>query len=107
MTQAQKFNFRMSSAWRKFRLKCKHRANCFDFITKKPLSKSWNLHHLDLRDCHYTDISDADRFMALNKDTHDFVHWIYRLWNKDRGVLKRLEHTLERMQRCTTDNVQK
>lgn len=80
----------MSSAWKVFRSKMKKKASCIDWVTKKPLSKTWNLHHLDLRSEHYKDISDPERFMPLNEDTHEFVHWLYRHWLKDKGILDRL-----------------
>lgn len=90
MTKTQKANFRMSSAWKVFRSNMKKKASCIDWVTKKPLSKTWNLHHLDLRSEHYKDISDPERFMPLNEDTHEFVHWLYRYWLKDKGILDRL-----------------
>lgn len=103
MTRQQKYNFRMSFKWKYFRIKCKKAANYVDFITKQVLSKTWNLHHLDLRDKHYTDISDLSRFLPLNKDTHDFIHWLYSLWYKDRNILKRIEIVLEEMNQYTHD----
>lgn len=103
MTRQQKYDFRMSSKWKQFRVKCKKAANYFDFITKQPLTKTWNLHHLDLRDKHYTDTSDIKRFLPLNKNTHEFVHWLYSLWYKDKSVLNRIQIVLEEMQQYTHD----
>lgn len=103
MTKTQKANFRMSSAWKTFRAKMKKKANCFDWLTKKPLSKTWNLHHLDMRSKHYKDISDPERFMPLNEDTHEFVHWFYKYWVKDQGILSRLSMLCIEMFRKTHD----
>lgn len=107
MTQQQKYKFRMSAAWKSFRAFCKRKAGCFDFISRQPLTPSWNLHHLDLRDRHYTDISDAGRFLPLNKSTHEFVHWLYVLWSRDPEVLSRIGYVLERMRQCTFDGAWK
>ena len=103
MTKTQKANFRMSSTWKTFRAKMKKKANCFDWLTKKPLSKTWNLHHLDMRSEHYKDISDPERFMPLNEDTHEFVHWFYKYWVKDQGILSRLSMLCIEMFRKTHD----
>lgn len=103
MTKSQKTNFRMSSAWKAFRVKMKKKYNCFDWVTKQPLSKTWNLHHLDLRSDHYKDISDTERFMPLNENTHEFVHWLYKIWVKDKKVLDRLSIVCETMYTMTHD----
>lgn len=91
MTQDEKKKFRMSAEWKKFRQKKKKEANSIDWITKLPLTKTWNLHHLDMRDKYYKDLSDEAKFMSLNKDTHEFIHWLYYLWRKDTGILTRIE----------------
>lgn len=94
MTQGEKKKFRMSSVWKKFRQKKKKEANGIDWITKLPLAKTWNLHHLDMRDKYYKDLSDEAKFLPLNKDTHEFLHWLYYLWHKDAGILTRIECVL-------------
>ena len=104
MTKQQKYNFRMSSKWKTFRLKLKKKFNSVDFITKQPLIKTWNLHHLDLRDKNYTCIKDTDRFLPLNEDTHQFVHWLYRIWCKDKGIITRLTHVMTEMYEYTHDD---
>jgi len=104
MTQGEKTKFRMSGKWKKFRSKMKKLANSFDWVTKKPLSKTWNLHHLDMRDKNYTDCSSIDRFMPLNKDTHEFVHWLYHFWCHDKNIITRLEFLMIKMYSATHDN---
>lgn len=106
MTKTEKYNFRMSSKWKRFRLKLKKLSNYVDAITKRPLTKAWNLHHCDLRDKHYTDISNPGRFVPLNKDTHDFIHWLYKLWCKDKKIISRLEGLMYYMYECTHDNLE-
>lgn len=82
----------------------KQKFQSFDYITKQPLTKTWNLHHLDLRDNHYTNISNMNRFMPLNENTHEYIHYLYRLWSKDRSILKRLEQVLNIMYEYTHDD---
>ena len=106
MTKTQKANFRMSAAWKSFRAKMKKKANCFDWITKQPLAKNWNLHHLDLRSANYKNIADYDRFLPLNESTHEFVHWLYHLWSKDKKILSRIESVLYQMKAYSSDKVQ-
>lgn len=103
MTQEQKTAFRMSKPWKNFRAKCKKQYGYIDFVTKKVLARDWNLHHLDLRTAHYTQITDTQRFIPLNSDTHKFVHWLYRLWTKDKAIIARLEQTMVKMNACSKD----
>ena len=105
ITKTQKANFRMSAAWKSFRAKMKKKANCFDWITKQPLAKNWNLHHLDLRSANYKNISDYDRFLPLNENTHDFIHWLYYLWSKDKKILSRIEFVLCKMEDYSSDKI--
>lgn len=104
MTRNEKQHFRMTPKWKRFRIKMKQKFQSFDYITKQPLTKTWNLHHLDLRDNHYTDISNMNRFMPLNEITHEYIHYLYRLWSKDRSILKRLEQVLNLMYEYTHDD---
>ena len=96
----------MSNEWKRLRSERKKAAGYVDFITKQPLSKTWNLHHLDLRSAHYTNISDSERFLPLNKETHDFIHWLYSLWYRDRRILKRIQIVLDDMYRYTHDKME-
>lgn len=105
MTKTKKANFRMSAAWKTFRAKMKKKASCFDYITKQPLAKNWNLHHLDLRSCNYKNIADPDRFLPLNENTHEFIHWLYSLWSRDKKILSRIEFVLYQMKDYSSDKV--
>ena len=74
MTEAEKIEFRNSMVWREFReIKYKEQDGK-DFITGEPLEKDWNLHHLCMVNSHYTDLSNHDNFVCLNKKTHEAVH---------------------------------
>lgn len=90
MTDEEKKKFRRSKIWSNFRQKIRRRYNKQDFLTHKPLLRDWNLHHLDMNDKNYTDLSKEDKFLPLNKDTHKFVHWLFRLYRHDPGIIKRL-----------------
>ena len=41
--------------------------------------------------------------MPLNKDTHEFLHWLYRVWRKDKKVIERLEYVLNKMEEYNND----
>lgn len=107
MTQKEKRDFRYTSKWKRFRVKMKKLAQGIDFITMKPLTKAWNLHHLDMKDVNYKDITNPDRFIALNEDTHKIVHWLYPIYKKDKDVIARLEYILMLMETYTSDRTGK
>lgn len=96
-TQKNKRNFRASSKWKDFRKKIKEKQKV-DFITGKPLYAGFNLHHLDLDEKHYEDISNEDNFVCLNRKSHDLVHFLFR-YKEWRKLLKNIETLLERMEK--------
>lgn len=96
MTSKDKIAFRQSKAWKQLR-KTKRESDCKDALTLKKLSPQFNLHHLDLNPDNYTNISDTDKFMCLNKKSHDTVHFLWTYYRKDPTVIDRLREILERM----------
>lgn len=92
--------FRRTEAWKNFRAKIRRNVSV-DAITKEPLTRNWNLHHLDLNHSHYTDLSDMTHFMCLNELTHNTVHFLFHLYHKDRKVMDRIMSTLELMEKLT------
>ena len=96
-TQKKKRNFRASSKWKDFRKKMKEKQKV-DFITGKPLYAGFNLHHLDLDEKHYEDISNEDNFVCLNRKSHDLIHFLFRYKNW-RQLLKNIETLLEIMEK--------
>ena len=96
-TQNKKSKFRSTSKWKSFRKSMKDKRK-IDAITCRPLLKGWNLHHCDLNEAHYEDISNEDNFECLNKTAHEFVHWLFRYKNW-REVLKNIETLLEKMEK--------
>lgn len=101
MSQKEKTKFRASSKWKKYRLSRK-KEDKVDYVTQRPLLKGFNLHHLDLDEKHYCDISDNGNFECLNKQTHEFIHWLYRYYPKDPEILDRIKIMLDKM--CGINN---
>lgn len=95
--QKNKRNFRASKKWKDFRKKMKEKQKV-DFITGKPLYAGFNLHHLDLDEKHYEDISNEDNFICLNRKSHDLIHFLFR-YKEWRQLLKNIETLLERMEK--------
>lgn len=94
--QKQKSQFRKTKIWNDFRQTMKEVQNGKDFITQGKLPKGWNLHHANLNPEYYQNLETSD-FFCLGNQCHNFVHWLYRYYRKDKKVLKRLEVVLERM----------
>ena len=97
-TQKDKTRFRATRRWQNFRSDMYSRAKGKDAITGKPLRKGhWNLHHLDLDSANY-EVLEEDRFLCLNNQTHDFLHWAYRYYRNDgKTFINNFEKALERM----------
>ena len=100
MNYKQRQEFRKSHKWKEFKHKCRLHTSK-DFITKKPLERGWNLHHLDLNVYRYDDLSDMKRFMPLNEKTHEIIHELYKWYSKDHKVLDRIKITLDKMEEYT------
>ena len=95
-SQKKKTEFRKSCRWQHFK-KALKRERKVDYITQFPLRAGWNLHHMDLNEKHYTDLSNRDNFLTLNKKTHDLLHFFYNYYKNDRSVLVRFQEVLEQM----------
>lgn len=95
--QKVKTKFRGSSTWKDFRKKMKEVYSGKDALTGFPLRKGWNLHHMDLDPENYTDISNLDNFIPLNKASHEVIHFCFRYYQKDQNFLTNLEKLLKRM----------
>lgn len=105
MTEAQrkKRNFRGTKKWKCFRKKMKHVYGGVDYVTQKKLYKGWELHHMDLDETHYQDLSDIGHFMACNKKTHEFIHWAYEYYKNDRQFIKRFTDVLKKMKQINEE----
>lgn len=101
--QNLKSKFRSSSVWKKWRKVVYDKDKGIDFITQKKVRKGAVTHHMDLREDHYKDLSDPDRFRTLNVNTHKFIHWLYGYWLKDKDILMRIEEVLTYMEIYSND----
>lgn len=99
MTEAQKkkTKFRNSVKWKRFRhfMNVKQKGLCY--ISHKKLLKGANLHHCDLNEKHYEDLSKPENFVFLNKAMHSVVHDLWRYYKDDPDVITRLIEVLDKM----------
>lgn len=88
-----KKKFRGTKAWKSFRESFNKEK---DAITNKKLYSGWNLHHCDLNPDNYDKLI-KENFVPLNMQSHEFIHWIYNYYRKDKDVINRLLTILEMM----------
>lgn len=100
MNYKERQAFRNTDAWHRWKAKCRLHTSK-DFITKEPLCRNWNLHHLDLNVQRYDNITDMKRFMPLNPKTHEVIHEVFKWYKKDHKVLDRIKKTLDLMEEYT------
>jgi len=102
-SQKDKTKFRASKKWKDFRDRIRH-SQVTDPVTGAKLGRMANLHHKDLNEEHYEDLSNEDNFVFLNKMTHDVVHFLFskkdpKRWRKRIAALTEI---LEQMERINT-----
>lgn len=95
-SQKKKRNFRASKKWKEFRHKIYIKQKGIDPITRKKLIKGCNLHHRNLSEDEYENITDDNDFVMLNKQTHEFCHWLHKYWKNDPDILGRIEEELNK-----------
>jgi hypothetical protein len=95
--QTKKERFRQSKKWKDFRHFMHTLQHGIDPITKKKLYKMANLHHMNLDESHYDDISNPDNFVFCNSKTHDALHWAYNYYKDDPEFLERFKYYLDKM----------
>lgn len=103
MDYKQRSDFRKTNAWHKWKAKCRLHTSK-DYITKEPLCRKWNLHHLDLNIQRYDNITDMNRFMPLNPKTHEIIHELFKWYKKDHKVIDRIKRTLDLMEEYTNES---
>jgi hypothetical protein len=94
-SQKKKRNFRQRKVWKLFKLKKKKECGGIDKITLAKLYKHWELHHEDLREENYEKLND--NFLACNNKTHEVIHWLWRYYSVDEGIIDRLKCEMDRM----------
>ena len=99
-TQKAKTKFRSSKKWKEFRDRMRHEQQV-DPVTGQKLTRMANLHHLDLDEDHYEDISNEDNFVFVNQLTHKVIHWFFSKSKPTqwRERWERLKPILESMER--------
>lgn len=76
LTPEERAEFRKTKAWCNFRNQVAERQNMLDYITHEPLKDNYNCHHLCMKANEYTNLQ-FDRFIAVNKDTHEKIHELF------------------------------
>ena len=97
-TQKMKTKLRNSKAWKDLRKRFKKEQK-IDPITLKPLTNRFNLHHRDLDETHYCDLSNNEHFVALNPTSHDLIHFLFNVVKREQSyeVLDRIKVELQKM----------
>lgn len=76
--QKKKRDFRQSKIWKLFRKEKMNEQKSLCFLSKRKLTGRWNLHHrlhsTKSAEEHYSDISNPDNFICLNKTQHNIIH---------------------------------
>ena len=98
MNTQERIEFRKSKQWQQKREEVYERQNGKDYITGYPLHPGWNCHHLDTNFDHYDwlDESNGLRFIGVNKQTHECIHFFYRYRNTT-NLLEIMQDVLEAM----------
>ena len=102
-SQKAKRDFRGSKKWKNVRHSKNVEQNGIDPITMKKLTKYNNCHHLDQREENYQNVDDLNRFVCLNKQTHEVLHILYRYYQKDKDILNRYKYYLDLMIEFSND----
>lgn len=98
MNSKEKQQFRNTKEWKDFRDKIKKKQKK-DPITNKPLTKNCNLHHRDFDENKYNELIE-EKFICLNPQTHDVLHFVYGSGNKLkdwRTIIQKLIEQCEEM----------
>lgn len=91
-----KAKFRATKAWKEFRKRIFDKQDGKDIITGKKLYKGYNVHHCDMSEANYDKLIE-ENFVAVNKQTHEALHFLFRYYQKDSTILDRLKTVLDRM----------
>lgn len=100
-TQAEKRKFRASKKWKEFRERLKEERKVCE-ITGAKLTKMWQLHHMDMSEENYQDITHEENYCALSWNMHKCVHYLFtkskpREWRKRVMNLIRILKKMEKL----------
>lgn len=96
-SQKKKRKIRSGKKWQLKKLSEKKRADNKDEVTLKPLRAGWQLHHMNLDENKYEDMTKS--FLCLNNLTHKMIHWLYTYYRTDKQIIDRLKKAMEIMER--------
>lgn len=98
--QDMKKKFRTSKEWKEFRQYMRDKQKT-DPVTGQKLTRMANLHHMNLDETKYTDLSKEEDFVFLNHYTHKMVHWLFSKSNPSqwRDRIEKLIPILEHMEK--------
>ena len=100
-----KAEFRKTKEWREFRKRIFDKQEGKDVITGKKLYKGYNVHHLDMSADNYDKLIE-ENFIAVNKNTHETLHFLFRYYKNDKDVLDRIKQILDKLYNiCYNKNV--
>ena len=91
-----KAKFRQSKEWKEFRKRMFEKQDGKDIITGKKLYKGFNCHHLDMYAENYDKLIE-ENFVAVNKQTHETIHTLFRYYRDDKDILNRIKQVLDKM----------
>ena len=91
-----KAKFRQSKEWKEFRKRMFEKQNGKDIITGKKLCKGYHVHHLDMSAENYDQLIE-ENFIAVNKQTHETIHTLFRYYRDDKDILNRIKQVLDKM----------
>jgi len=91
--QKWKTKFRASKEWKEFRDRMREKQKV-DPVTGAKLTRMANLHHKDLDEANYTDLSDEDDFVFVNQMTHKCIHFLFSK-SKPKEWRRRIEKLIE------------
>lgn len=96
--QVMKRKLRGSAEWKSLRKKVAETQYDIDPITARKLTRGFNLHHLSQDDDFYDNL-EMERFVALNSQSHDTVHFLYNIVKREGNfdVLERIKDIISRM----------
>lgn len=92
----KKAKLRATKEWKSFRIKMAEKQGKKDIITGKPLRKGYNCHHLDMSSENYDKLVE-ENFIALNKNTHETLHFLFRYYQNDKDILEKFKKVLDKM----------
>lgn len=96
-SQIKKRKVRASAEWAELRAQIRDEQKT-DPISMRPLSRSFNLHHLSQDERYYDDLS-RERFVGLNEYSHRCVHYLHDIIVRegDFNVFERLQLIIQQM----------